>query len=292
VTPGRPSPVERVRARIARGAGPEVAAAVPRGFQRLGTVVVVELPEALRAHFPEIGAAYAAELGVRTVLRRRGAVTGDFRLPRVERIAGNGTETEVREHGIRYGFDAERIMFARGNKSERQRAGRLVRPGETVVDLFAGIGYFALPALVHGRAARVHACEANPVAMGYLVSNAVRNGVVDRLTAYPGDNREAPIPPAVADRVFLGLLPDSLPWVPRALGLLAAGGGWIHVHRLQGSRDGASEATDPVAEVVARCGGSVEEATVQPVKAYGPGRRHVVVDLRVRPLGPYHDPAS
>jgi tRNA wybutosine-synthesizing protein 2 len=283
VTPRPPPPVERVRRRVSETLGPSVAAALPGGFQRLGPVVVVRLPESLRPQFPVIGAAYQDEFHARAVLRRRGGSVGEFRLPEVEPIAGEGTETVVVENGIRYRFDAARVMFAAGNHSERGRAGRIVQPGETIVDLFAGIGYFTLPALVHGHAARVHACEANPVAFEYLVGNARRNGVGDRLTAHRGDNREAPIPLGVADRVFLGLLPESLPWVPRALDLLAPGGGWVHVHRLQATRDGDGSVAGPVLDLVERSGRTLRSASVHPVKPYGPGRRHVVVDVAIGP---------
>ena len=281
MTPRPPPPVERVRRRLSASLGPEVAAALPDGFQRLGQVVIVKLPESLRDRFPVIGAAYREEFHVRAVLRRRGGISGEFRVPETESIAGDATETIVQEHGIRYGFDARRVMFAAGNHLERGRAGRLVLPGETVVDLFAGIGYFALPAAVLGRAGRVHACEANPVAFHYLVENAARNGVADRVLAYRGDNREALIPPAAADRVFLGLLPESLPWVPRAVGLLRPRGGWLHVHRLQGTRDGADSVTAGVLDLLEREGRAVIGASVHTVKPYGPGRVHVVVDVQV-----------
>ena len=31
--------------------------------------------------------------------------------------------------------------------------------GETIVDLFCGIGYYVVPMLVHGQAAMIYACE-------------------------------------------------------------------------------------------------------------------------------------
>jgi len=40
-----------------------------------------------------------------------------------------------------------------------------------VVDLFAGIGYFTLPYLVHAGALHVHACEWNPAAVEALKKN-------------------------------------------------------------------------------------------------------------------------
>ncbi|HEY6238393.1 MAG TPA: class I SAM-dependent methyltransferase family protein, partial [Thermoplasmata archaeon] len=277
----RPSPVDRVRARVRRSVGDAAARAIPDGFQRLGPVVVVKLPEAMRPAFGSVGAAYRAEMGVRTVLRRRGPIRGDWRTPDVEVIAGAATETEVRENGLRYRFDAARVMFAEGNGAERLRAGTLTRPGETVADLFAGIGYFTLPAAVLGGASRVYACEANPLSYRYLEENLRINGVTDRVVAFLGDNRAAPIPPRSVDRIFLGLLPSSVPYVARAIDLLAGDGGWVHAHRLAGSRGGVVESETEVRSTVERAGGCVLELEGREVKPYGPGRSHVVVDCRV-----------
>lgn len=54
-----------------------------------------------------------------------------------------------REAGVTFVFDVTRCMFSSGNTTERARMGRLPEcAGQTVVDLFAGIGYFTLPLLV------------------------------------------------------------------------------------------------------------------------------------------------
>lgn len=53
-----------------------------------------------------------------------------------------------RENGILYCFDATKCMFSSGNVSEKLRMANMDCTGETVVDLFAGIGYFVLPFLL------------------------------------------------------------------------------------------------------------------------------------------------
>jgi tRNA wybutosine-synthesizing protein 2 len=246
-------------------------------------VVLLRLPEELRPYYPAIGEAWRSERGVATVLVRTGPVVGEFRRPSVERIAGDGSETEVVENGIRFRLDAARLMFAEGNQGERRRVGRLVRPGETVVDLFAGIGYFTLPALVHGRAARAIAVEKNPLSFRYLEANLRLNSVADRATAMLSDNRDAPVPLGEADRVFLGYLPSSVPWVGRALELLSPSGGWLHVHLVANARPGVVGAEAEVRDAVAASGGGIGRLAGREVKPYGPGRQHAVVDVEVTP---------
>lgn len=279
----RAGPVARVRARLLRDLGPHVAEALPDGYQRLGRVLVVRLPESLRPHFAQVGEAYRAELGVATVVRRRGPVSGEWRAPDLEVISGAGTETEVTSEGVRYRFDAARVMFSEGNRSERSREGRLVGPGETVADLFAGIGYFTIPAALPGRASVVHAVEQNPESHRYLRENLRLNHVEGRVRAYLGDCRTVDLPLGTFDRVLLGLLPSALPYVPRAVSLVRPEGGWLHVHLVVGAREGGGEAARRVEAAIAAAGAAVLDTRARTVKEYGPGRVHSVVDARVRP---------
>jgi hypothetical protein len=55
-----------------------------------------------------------------------------------------------------------------GNVTERCRYGVLPAAGETVVDLYTGIGYYTLPLLVRAGVAKVYACEWNPHAVEAL----------------------------------------------------------------------------------------------------------------------------
>jgi Met-10+ like-protein len=121
-------------------------------------------------------------------------------------------------------------MFSTGNIAEKLRFGQLVQPGEHVVDLYCGIGYFALPALVLGLAQHVYCCEWNPVAVEYLQYNLRQNGIAeDRFSIFAGDCRQFQL--RHADRVSLGLLPSSQGgWRTAVACLHEQRGGWLHVH--------------------------------------------------------------
>lgn len=280
----RLSPAERVRARLSAVAGPELAATMPAGYQRLGRVLILRLPTDLERYGELIGEAWRKELHVATVLDRAGPIAGELREPRMRTLAGGTTETEVVEYGSRWRLDAARLMFAAGNRTERLRFARALRPGERVVDLFAGIGYFTVPAARAQPGASFLAVEKNPLAFAYLEQNLRRNGVAGHVRTVLGDNRAVTLPLGSAERVLLGYLPSSLPWLPRALELLAPGGGMVHTHLVVDARKASEGAVGLVGASVENAGGKLLGPPLgREVKPYGPGRVHVVVDARVRP---------
>lgn len=141
----------------------------------------------------------------------------------------------VTEQGIKQSFDMTRVMFSRGNISEKIRFGKsLVQKGDIILDAYAGIGYYTLPALVHGHASFVYACEWNEHAANALRYNVADNHVEDRVEILEGDCRDTVTQHNIVDmvdRVSLGLLPSSEGgWRIAVRALKNASGGWLHVH--------------------------------------------------------------
>lgn len=289
VDEGELSPRERLRtplqriAREAQAAGwsREEVAALPDRWERLGRLVVLRVPEELAHREEEMAGLYARVLNVGAVLAEEGPVTGVERRPSVRLVWGEGTETVHREHGIEFAFDASRQMFSKGNVGERLRMGRTVRDGETVVDMFAGIGYFTLPMAVLGSPAAVHAAEIDGEAHGWLTTNVARNGVEDVVRPLLGDCREV-APRGVADRVVMGYVGGTEDFLDVAMEVLATGGGVVHLHE----KYGVEEVPDrPVAAVEAAAREAGREARLlgwREVKSYAPAIVHAVVDVEVR----------
>jgi len=214
-------------------------------------------------------------------LARMGEVSGEFRESGVEMLLGEDDWVVRRESGVDYGYSMTRCMFSSGNVNERRRMGEVSSEGEVVVDLYAGIGYYTLPALVHG-GATVHACEWNPEAVKALRWGLEENGVESRCTIHEGDNRiTTQSLGGVANRVFLGLLPSSEEGLEVALGVLSPSGGTLHVHGLSPSKDHVSWVDGVRSSASSLRPGSDLSHSLTRVKSYAPHWDHVVLDLRV-----------
>ena len=110
--------------------------------------------------------------------------------------------------------------------------GQIAKCTDTVLDLYAGIGYFTLSFLVHANVRFVYCCEINPNSIESLRRNMVLNKIdASRYKIFEGDNAKttADLINRV-DRVNLGLLPSSeLGWDP-AIRALKVDGGTMHIH--------------------------------------------------------------
>uniref|UniRef100_A0A8C8VPC1 tRNA wybutosine-synthesizing protein 2 homolog n=1 Tax=Pelusios castaneus TaxID=367368 RepID=A0A8C8VPC1_9SAUR len=208
---------------------------LPRSWQRHGDLILLSensFRAALwKAFGPAVWEAVASALGARRIARHGRVSPDGVRSPTVTLLLGQDGWVEHVDNGIRYTFDVTRCMFSPGNITEKLRLASLSCAGEVLVDLYAGIGYFTLPYLVHAGAAFVHACEWNPHAVEALRKNLELNSVQDQCQIHQGDNRQLELQD-VADRVNLGLLPSSEEGWPIACQLLRKDtGGILHIHQ-------------------------------------------------------------
>jgi len=279
----------------------EHAYGLPSKWEALGDLIVIPLDafaneawvEALgaatKAQTNQLWASVAQALGGSRLARQDHINNDELRSPRIEMLAGESTWVEFSDYGVHFGFDASKVMFSSGNVTERHRIGSIDMKGETVVDAYAGAGYYTLPMLVRSQAVRVHACEMNPASIEGLRWAASKNGVEDRLSVHEGDNQTTmPGLAGVADRCHLGLLPSSEAVWQHALACLKPSGGWLHIHmnvekeNVQAWSDETVHALKQFAQDSGR-NWSIEAKHIERVKSYSPGVLHVVLDVQCLP---------
>ncbi len=274
----RRPPQERIRAMLR----PEIAEKAPERWETVGDVVILRLDPDCWPHREEIGRVYAEVLGAKSVCADVRGVSGEFRQPSMEVLYGTDTESVRLENGIRYRFDVTKVMFASGNTDERMRMRKLDCSGETVVDMFAGIGYFTLPLAKFSGVRKVFACEKNPESYEFLVRNVKDNGLADRIIPILGDNRDIP-GRAFADRILMGYVQTTSEFLPAALRMLKPDG-IIHYH----DTFYVNERDKRVKEIFDEACGEdgYEVLSIHEVKSFAPSVSHYVADVRVRPSRP------
>ncbi|XP_032557692.1 tRNA wybutosine-synthesizing protein 2 homolog isoform X2 [Chiroxiphia lanceolata] len=330
----RQAPAQRLRDELRQLLGgswsEELEQDVPHAWQRHGDLVLLSEDSFRAAPWESLGPVLwetvASALGARRIARRGRVLPDGMRTPSVTLLLGQDGWVEHVDNGIRYTFDVTKCMFSPGNITEKLRVASLPCSGEVLVDLYAGIGYFTLPFLVHAGAAFVHACEWNVHAVEALRRALALNGVQDRCHIHYGDSRQLELRDT-ADRVNLGLIPSSEEGWPVACRVLKRDtGGVLHIHHnvetppaptpILPAEWGSPEAQHPMedtgnktvgarirpewqrwAETTAtRIQGLLVELHgrlwhtrilhIEAVKSYAPHVHHLVLDLECRPALP------
>ncbi|MDR0778827.1 MAG: class I SAM-dependent methyltransferase family protein [Methanomassiliicoccaceae archaeon] len=272
---GTKSPQNRITERLAH-LPDGVRKELPMRWEFIGDVVILRLHDNAAPYRTEIGEAYAKELNSRTVCADIGGVSGEFRQPATEILYGNNAESVRLENGIRYKLDATKVMFASGNTDERHRMRELDCKNETVVDMFAGIGYFALPIAKFTGAKKVIACEKNPDSFHYLCENIRINDVEDIVTPILGDNRDLKI--EGADRVIMGYVQRTSEFLEKAKEMIRSGG-TIHYHDTFYVTEYRKRTDEILSHVFGHAGYKISE--IREVKSFAPSVSHYVVDVIV-----------
>jgi tRNA wybutosine-synthesizing protein 2 len=262
---------------------------LPAGFQRIGDIIILNLDESLIEFEKEIGdATLELNSSVRTVCRKTGIITGKFREPQIEVIAGDeNTVTTHIESGCRYRFDIRKVMFAKGNVVERSRIAKQVQDGEIIVDMFAGLGYFSVPIGVMSKPKKVYSIELNPVSFEFLKEN-LRINHIHNIEAINGDNRDVVdrlVEEGIqADRVLLGYLPPPKEFLPWAFKIIKKEGilHYEDIVRVEKEQEDIDRVVEEVRDAGKKAGFDVELILARKVKSYGPKTEHWVFDLKVK----------
>ncbi|MCQ1538975.1 SAM-dependent methyltransferase [Methanocalculus taiwanensis] len=197
--------------------------------------------------------------------------SGSLRIPSYEVIRGMPHEVLHRECGISYRLDPSKVMFSQGNRGEKDRIRSQVSSSgkkERIADMFAGIGYFTLPAAVSG--GYVHAMEKNPDSYQYLLRNIRENDLSDQVVPACGDCRD--LLSGIYDRVIMGHF-DAADYL-ECLTPHVHYGSIIHLHTVNPD-------SDHIKALLSEDGFEAE-ITVHRIKKYAPRIWHSVMDVVIR----------
>ncbi|MEM3227121.1 MAG: hypothetical protein QXT62_02685, partial [Thermoplasmata archaeon] len=132
---GTLSPFEKIKAKL--DISESLKEHLPNRWEKYGSVLILKYPPILEPFKNQILPVYAKELNVKTILNEKGKIHDIIRVPDMDIIYGNESETIHIENSIKYKFDAIKIMFSSGNVNERIRMSKINVDSETIIDMFA-----------------------------------------------------------------------------------------------------------------------------------------------------------
>jgi tRNA (guanine37-N1)-methyltransferase len=157
-------------------------------FDQIGDIIIVRIPDSLLAKKKLIGETLLNEVKIaKSVFYQASPVEGDFRTRNLENLAGeNKTETEYKEFGCKFTVDVENAFFSPRLSTERERIANLVQEGETIVNMFAGVGMFSIM-IAKKKKCTVYSIDINPVAAKLCEKNITSNKLAGNVISINGE---------------------------------------------------------------------------------------------------------
>ena len=228
---------KRLREKLSEAYSTEEYSKIFSSFDVIGDIAIIKIPPSNAANSKTI-AKQIMEVhpNIKTVFTPATSISGAFRVRMLKLLAGeNKTVTTHRESGCSFRVDVEKTYFSPRLSFEHKRIACLVKPSETVVNMFAGVGCFSIVIGKTVNPVKVYSIDVNPVAIECMKENIKVNHVEGSVFPILGDAKDIITANllGIADRVLMPLPEKALKYLLYALSALKPTGGWIHFYDFQ-----------------------------------------------------------
>jgi tRNA (guanine37-N1)-methyltransferase len=157
-------------------------------FDQIGDIIIVRIPDSLISKKKIIGQTLLDQVKTaKSVFYQSSSVGGDYRIRDLELIAGEDkTQTEYKEYGCRFLVDVKKAFFSPRLSTERERISGLIQEGETIINMFGGIGMFSIIA-AKKKNCTVYNIDINPDAANLCEKNIKLNKIHGNIVSLQGD---------------------------------------------------------------------------------------------------------
>jgi tRNA (guanine37-N1)-methyltransferase len=257
-------------------------------FDIIGRIAVIKTPCTNTANNERVAKQIMQQhKNIKSVFCQTSPITGDFRVRELRILAGEDrTSTECKESGCVFRVNVEKCYFSPRLSYERSRIAHLVKSGETVVNMFSGVGCFSIIIAKIVPFTKVYSIDVNPAAFEYMSENVRINRVYGSVVPILGDARDIIQSKlqGVADRVLMPLPERAVEYLPAAVSALKQTGGWIHFYDFQhatGSESPTQKTELKVAKNLDGLGVSYKTGGSRIVRSTGPNWYQIVQDIHV-----------
>ncbi|MGA3020389.1 MAG: class I SAM-dependent methyltransferase family protein [Candidatus Micrarchaeales archaeon] len=249
------------------------------GYDLYGNIAVIDA--APRAAKKMAKLLMKSNKNIKTVLRKGGAVSGRYRTRKFIFVSGERNYIATyRENGCLFRFDVRKVFFSARLAYERKRISDLVRDGEHVMVLFAGVGPYAIEIAKSHKKSKVIAIELNGSACKNMRDNITLNKVKNVVCEEGDVNKFGDKYKGFADRIVMPLPKDSSSFLPIAL-KMSKKGCVIHYYHFCRA-DKVEDTADSVKLFFRKRGVGATLINQRVVRPYSSKEIEIVLDMRVR----------
>jgi len=247
-------------------------------------VAIVEIPD----NFKDKEKKIAEEIlkkhkNVKSVLKKVSERKGVFRTREYEFLLGDkNTEVIHIEHGCRLKLDPQKVYFSPREGTERSRIANKVKPNETIMLMFAGIGSFAIMiAKKQPKVKKIISIEINPVAFEYMKENIRLNRLGEKIIPVLGDvKKKCKDWYGKCDRVIMPLPQDAWNFFEIAYQCLKKKHGFIHLYTIEKENIVADEVNKTINALQKKINRKIK-FKIRKTLPYSPRKNKYCIDLEL-----------
>lgn len=252
---------------------------LPTSFDVVGDIFVIKLIDEIQPYAKDIAKALLeTNVNAKVVALDRG-VKGEFRTRDLEILAGeNRTQTVQKEYGLWFCLDVAKVYFSPRLATERKRIADMVKPGERILDMFCGVGPFAIVLAKTGKPSGVYAVDKNPEAIEYLIKN-IKLNKINIVSPMLGDARDIAPQLPKPDRIIMNLPHIAIDFLDVALDIVNKRG-MIHLYVIM-EKDSIELIKKSVARLAVSKRRGISFKKVHEVHTYSPTQSLYCLDLLI-----------
>ncbi|XP_014639767.1 PREDICTED: tRNA (guanine(37)-N1)-methyltransferase isoform X1 [Ceratotherium simum simum] len=163
---------------------------VTSGFSRVGHIAHLNLRDHQLPFKHLIGQVMIDKNpGITSAVNKINIIDNTYRNFQMEVLSGEeNMTTKVRENNYTYEFDFSKVYWNPRLSTEHSRITELLKPGDVLFDVFAGVGPFAIP--VAKKNCTVFANDLNPESHKWLLHNCKLNKVDQKVKVFNLDGKD------------------------------------------------------------------------------------------------------
>ncbi len=259
-----------------------------RAFDTLGDIAIIEIRPELKKKERIIGEALLkVNKSIKTVCKKTAPHKGVYRAEPVKIIAGKRNLTATyRESGCVFKIPLGKVYFSPRLGTERLRIANLIKKGEAVGALFAGVGPFPIVFAKNSPMEIAYAVELNPKAFELMEENIKLNKVENKIFPIKGDVKKV-VPKVLKGKCTRAVMPlpkGGETFLKEAMLCIKPSGGIIHFYQFSNIEKPFDKPIKKIKKTAKEMNRKAKILKKKKVRGYAPDTVQVVIDFYVKTI--------